>query len=62
MQLLRRGRRFIRKKKDITRMIYKLVYLYIFLYKYDGACIRLAALIRLDLAPHPPLAKTSADP
>jgi hypothetical protein len=27
-----------------------------------GACIRPAAPSRLGLAPHPPLAKTSADP
>jgi hypothetical protein len=62
MQLFRRGRRLIQKKRDITGMIYKLAYLYIFLHKYAGTCIRLAALSRLGLAPHPPLAKTSADP
>jgi hypothetical protein len=34
IQLLRRERRLIRKKEDITRMIHKLVYLCIFMYKY----------------------------
>jgi hypothetical protein len=30
--------------------------------RYNKACIRPTAPSRLDLAPHPPLAKTSADP
>jgi hypothetical protein len=32
------------------------------MHRYAGACIRPAAPSRLGLAPHPPLAKTSADP
>jgi hypothetical protein len=43
-------------------MIHKLAYLCINMHKYGGICIRSAALSRLDLAPYPPLAKTSADP
>jgi hypothetical protein len=62
MQLFRRGRRFIRKGEDITGMIHRLAYLCRNMYKYGGACIRSAAPFRLDLAPYPPLAKTSADP
>jgi hypothetical protein len=52
MYLLRRGRRLIRKEKDITGIIHK----------YTEACIRPATPIRLGLTPYPPLAKTSADP
>jgi hypothetical protein len=62
MHLFRRERRFIRKGRDITGMIYKLAYLCMNIYRCGGTCIRPAALFRLDLAPHPPLAKTSADP
>jgi hypothetical protein len=52
IQLLRRGRRLIRKGGDVTGIIYR----------YAGACIRPATSTRLGLTPHPPLAKTSADP
>jgi hypothetical protein len=62
MHLFRRKRRFIRKKRNITEMIYKSVYLCIFMYRYIGACIRSATLIQFDLTPYLPLAKTSADP
>jgi hypothetical protein len=62
IHLLRRERRLIRKRKDITGIIYKSAYLDIFLYKYAGACIRSAAPIRFGLAPHLPLAKTPRIP
>jgi hypothetical protein len=62
IQLLRRKRRLIRKRGDITGIVYRLVYLYIDMLRYDGAYIRSAALSRLGLAPYPPLAKSSADP
>jgi hypothetical protein len=61
MQLFRRKRRFIRKKKDITKIIHRSAYLYRNIYKYNRACIRPAVLIRLGLAPHLPLTKTPAD-
>jgi hypothetical protein len=32
------------------------------MHKYNELCIRPAVLSRLDLTPHPPLAKISADP
>jgi hypothetical protein len=62
MQLLRRGRRLIRKGKDITGMIYRSVYLCIFIYRYAGACIRSTTLIQFGLTPYLPLAKISANP
>jgi hypothetical protein len=62
IQLLRRGQRLIRKGGDITGMIHRSAYLCIFLHKLWWGCIRPAAPIRLDLAPHLPLAKTPADP
>jgi hypothetical protein len=62
MHLFRRGRRLIRKKENITGMIHRSAYLCIFMYKYGGACIRSAPPTRFSLAPHLPLAKTSADP
>jgi hypothetical protein len=62
IQLFRRERRLIRKRGDITGMIYRLAYLCIFLHKYTGACIRSAAPIRFGLAPHLPLAKTPRIP
>jgi hypothetical protein len=61
MYLLRRGRRLIRKGRDITGMIHRSTYLCIFIYRYAGACIRSAAAIRFGLAPYLPLAKISAD-
>jgi hypothetical protein len=62
IQLLRRGRRFIRKKEKITEIIHKSDISIEFLYKYGRACIRPAILIRLNLALYSPLAKISADP
>jgi hypothetical protein len=62
IQLFRRGRRLIRKRKNITEIIYKSIYLCRNVYKYDKACIRPATLIRFDLAPHLPLTKIPADP
>jgi hypothetical protein len=62
IHLLRRRRQLIRKKRNITGMIHRSAYLYMNMYKYAGTCIRSAALIRFDLTPHFPLAKTSADP
>jgi hypothetical protein len=43
-------------------MIHRSAYLYIFLYRYGGACIRSAAPIRFGLAPHFSLAKTPRIP
>jgi hypothetical protein len=62
MYLLRRGRRLIRKRGDITGMIYRSAYLCIFMYRYVGACIRSAVSIRFGLTLYLLLAKISADP
>jgi hypothetical protein len=62
MHLLRRGRRLIRKKEDITEIIYRSTYLCRNIYKYNKTCIRSATPSRLNLTLYPPLTKTSADP
>jgi hypothetical protein len=46
----------------VTGMVHRSAYLCRNMHRYGGACIRPAALTRFGLAPHPPLAKTSADP
>jgi hypothetical protein len=52
MYLFRRERRLIRKEGNITGMIYRSVYLCMNIYRYIGACIYSAALIRFGLTPH----------
>jgi hypothetical protein len=57
----------IRKSDEIqnifkTFLNNKTVFVTGMVHRYDGACIRPAAPFRLGLAPHPSLAKTSANP